>query len=450
MNVLRKSALARRTFIRGAGASLALPWLEAMRPGRALAANQAQPPRRLVFVYVPNGVIMKDWTPQGEGRNFALSQTLQPLSAFKDDILVVSGLSHRNAEALGDGPGDHARASATYLTGVHPKKSATDVRVGISVDQLAAKAIGNATRLPSLELSCDRGQLAGSCDSGYSCAYQNAFSWRSENTPLPAEVNPRFVFERLFGAAGNQQQGTQRLQRDQSLLDFVAQDAKRLASTLGSTDKRKLDEYLTSVRAVEQQIQHSLSQPPAKAPKDAKRPAHEPANFEDHLRHMSDLLVLALQTDSTRIATLVFGRELSNRTFPWLGAHSGHHDTSHHQNNAEKIATLSRIDKFHVERLAYLLNRLKDTPEAEGNLLDHCLLVYGSGLSDGNRHLHNQLPTIVAGRGGGSLDPGRHLQAPEGTPMCNLWVSLLQRMGVNAPQFGDSTGALSGLQVAAA
>jgi hypothetical protein len=432
MNVSRPS---RRTVLRGLGAAVALPWLE------ATATARAPSPRRLAFVYVPNGKIMKSWTPSGEGRGFSLSSTLAPLADFRNQLLVISGLHHRNGEALGDGAGDHARASGSYLTGVHPHKSATLARAGISVDQVAAQAIGHHTRLPSLELSCDRGPVAGSCDSGYSCAYENAISWRSETTPLPGDVDPRQVFDRLFGPPPD----AATVARDRSVLDHVADDARRLSTSLGGADRRKLDEYFTSVRQVERQLVHAASSPPARLPRGVRRPPEKPGNYEHHVRLMCDLMVLALQTDSTRVVTLVLGREISNRTFPNLGAHEGHHDLSHHMNDPHKIAALEKIDRFYVERFAYLLARLREVKEGDGTLLDASLIMYGSGLSDGNGHEHHDLPTVMAGQGGGTVKSGRHLRLPDKTPMCNLFVGLLHRMGVAADRFGDSTGALAGL-----
>lgn len=448
MTFLKSSPLSRRTALRGLGTTMLLPWLEAMATKPARAGHVS--PKRLVFMYTPNGMIMNKWLPEGEGKSYTLSPTLSGLAPFRDDFLVISGMDHANGEALGDGPGDHARACASYLTGAHPKKTAADVFVGVSVDQLAAAKLGHLTRLPSLELICDRGQQAGACDSGYSCAYQNTLSWRSETSPLPPEVDPRLAFERIFGpndAGDPRRKAAQRarLHERRSVLDFVAEDAKKLGSSVGKADQQKLDEFYTSVRSVEQQLQNASHIPTPKVPKGVRRPNSFPTTYEDHLKVMSDLLLLALQTDSTRIATFIFGRELSNRTFPSLDCFEGHHDLSHHSNKPHKIAMLEKIDALHVGHLARIIGTLKATREGDGSLLDSLMLVYGSGLSDGNKHLHTNLPTLVIGRGNNSIAPGRHIKLPKGTPMSNLWLSLLCRMDINVPTFADSKGQIAEL-----
>lgn len=453
MIVLKSKTLGRRATLRGLGATLLLPWLEAMSAigNRASAASPAHlAPKRLVFMYTPNGMIMNKWLPENEGKGYTLSPTLAGLAPFRDDFLVISGLDHANGEALGDGPGDHARACASYLTGAHPKKTAADVSLGVSVDQLAAAELGHLTRLPSLELICDRGQQAGACDSGYSCAYQNTLSWRSPTSPLPPEVDPRLVFERIFGPTGAHDSKAKaaqaaRIQERRSVLDFVAKDAKKLSGGVGKADQQKLDEYYTSVRSVELQLQNAAHIPTPRIPKGAHRPTAFPATYEEHLKIMSDLLVLALQTDSTRIATFIFSRELSNRTFPSLECFEGHHDLSHHSNKPHKIAMLEKIDAFHVGQLARIVAKLKATREGDASLLDSLMLVYGSGLSDGNKHQHRNLPTLVFGRGNNTLGPGRHIKMPPGTPMSDLWLSLLGRMGVKVTAFADSKGEISAL-----
>jgi len=451
MNYIARTCLSRRATLRGMGATLALPWLEAMVPRKATAdQNKALSPRRTVFLYTPNGMIMNKWLPQGTGSAYLSSPTLGPLAAFRDDFLVISGLDHANGEAMGDGPGDHARASASYLTGAHPKKTAMDVRVGVSVDQVAADRLGHLTRIPSLELICDRGQQAGVCDSGYGCAYQTTLSWRSDVSPLPPEVDPRQVFERLFGANDNldPQAKAARKARQlgrQSVLDFVATDAKKLQGSLGKADQSKLDEYYSSVRSLERQLVNSATIPAPRPPAGTHRPSGFPTSYEEHLKVMSELLVLALQTDSTRIVTLLFSREISNRTFPSLGSYEGHHDLSHHSGKAHKIAILEKIDEFHVAQLALIVARLKATREGDGTLLDSLMLSYGSGLSDGNKHLHSNLPTLLVGRGGKSITPGRHIEMPKGTPMSNLWLSMVHRMGIDLPSFGDSNGTIAEL-----
>ena len=451
MMFLQSRHLSRRATLRGLGAALALPWLEAMTAGIGHAAQaNTRSPRRLVFLYTPNGMIMNKWLPQGTGKGYQISPTLAPLASFRDDFVVISGLDQANGEAMGDGPGDHARASASYLTAAHPKKTSADVRAGVSVDQVAAAKVGHLTRIPSLELICDRGQQAGICDSGYGCAYQTTLSWRSETSPLPPEVDPRLVFERLFGAnetmdATAQAARKMRLLGRQSVLDVVANDAKRLQGRLGRADQAKIDEYFSSVRLLERQMHNAAHLPTPQAPAGARRPSSFPTSYEEHLKIMSELLVLALQTDSTRIATFIFSRELSNRTFPSLGSFDGHHDLSHHSGKAHKIAILEKIDEFHAAQLALIVGRLQSTREGDQSLLDSLMLVYGSGLSDGNKHLHTNLPTLLFGRGGHSISPGRHLELPKGTPMSNLWLSLLHRVGADVPSFGDSNGTIAEL-----
>lgn len=417
--------------------------LEVMIPpsrvlARAASDNPAAAPRRMAFVYVPNGANMADWTPQLDGLDYTLPFILEPLESVRADIQVITGLSHKKAFANGDGAGDHARASATFLTGCQARKtSGSDIRVGVSVDQVAASKIGRATRLPSLELSCDKGQDAGSCDSGYACAYQFHLSWRSESTPNPVEVNPRAVFNRLF--SDNEIDATQRRRR-KSILDFVQEDAARLKVGLGRTDQRKLDEYLTSVRELEQRIEHE-GKLAATVP-DYDGPDGVPKAYEEHIRLMFDALALAFQTDSTRIASFLIAHDGSNRPYPFIGVPEGHHDLSHHEGKEERKKKIAKINQFHMTQFAYFLQKLKQTPEAEGNLLDNCMIIYGSGIADGNSHNHNDLPLILAGRGGGSLHPGRHLKLGNSVPMTNLYVSMLERIGVKVDSLGDSTGKL--------
>jgi len=439
--------LPRRTFLRGLGTSIALPLLDAMTPAFGAARTEAAPPCRMVFAYVPNGVIMEDWTPSVEGRDFELKAILEPLAPYRDQILVLTGLAHNNGRALGDGPGDHARAAASYLTGVHPKKTAgADIRNGVSVDQVAAQAIGSATRLASLELSCEDGRQAGNCDSGYSCAYSNNISWRSETTPVPPLVNPRIVFERLFGDDAGEDPAarvrSRRLRR--SILDFVAEDTRRLAAGLGRTDRRKLDEYLTAVRDVERRLEQA-EQEAGQAEPGIEKPAGIPLVYRDHVRLMLDLMTLALQTDTTRIVTFMFAREGSNLAYREIGVSEAHHGLTHHQNDPEKIRKISRINRYHMELFASLIGKLAATPEGDGTLLDHSMVVYGSGIADGNRHTHHDLPVLLAGRGGGRIRTGRHVRYPSETPMTNLYLSMLDRMGVPMDNLGDSNGKLEGL-----
>jgi len=442
-----KWLLPRRQFLRGAGTAMALPVLDAMLPENAVGAQAkaaSTMPRRMAYVYVPNGVYLDQWTPQGTGSRFKLPYILQPLAPFQKDIQFLSGLTHDKARANGDGPGDHARANATFLTGRQAYKTAgTDIRIGVSIDQIAAQAFGDQTRLPSLELSCDRGRKAGSCDSGYSCAYQYSISWRSESTPMPPEVNPRLVFERLFsdGASEEDQEAkARRRENEASILDFVMEDAKRLQSKLGSTDRRKLDEYLTSVRELEQRMERAEKAGPPK-PK-YQKPAGIPKDFQSHTRLMFDMMALAFHTDTTRVATFMIAHDGSNRSYPMVGVNEGHHTLSHHQGKQDKLAKIARINRFHATQFAYFVNRLKSLGEGGGSLLDNSMIVYGSGISDGNRHNNEDLPILLAGKGGGAVSTGVHVRHPRNTPMCNLFLSMMDRVGVRLPRFGDSTGRL--------
>jgi uncharacterized protein DUF1552 len=434
----------RRSFLKGLGTAMALPWLEAMAPARVLGANTSAPVR-MAFVYVPNGVNMADWTPQAEGADFELPYILEPLKQHQRDLQVLSGLAHRTADPNGDGPGDHARASASFLTGVQARKTAAvDIRAGVSVDQAAAARIGTLTRFPSLELSCDKGQQAGACDSDYSCAYQFNLAWKSPTTPLPPEVDPRLVFERLFASADPTQTRESRARRketQQSILDFVLEDAQQLCGRLGATDRRKLDEYMTSVREIEQRIENAEKF--AAAHPNYQKPDGIPADYAQHVRLMFDIMALAFQTDSTRVATFIVAHDGSNRSYPAIGVGDGHHDLSHHGGNKEKKQKIARINQFHVQQFVWFLDRLKSVREGEGTLLDNCMIVYGSGISDGDAHAHYDLPVVLAGRGAGTLGPGCHVRYPKDTPMTNLYLSMLERMGVNEERFGDSTGKIS-------
>ncbi len=436
----------RRTFLKGVGTALALPWLEAMSPLRA-AAPALPRPLRMAFVYVPNGVNMDDWTPATTGADFTLPKILEPLTPLRGDLQILSGLAHRTAYPNGDGAGDHARASASFLTGVQARKTAAmDVRAGISVDQIAATHIGNQTRLPSLELSCDKGQRAGSCDSGYSCAYQFNLAWKTPTTPLPPEVDPRVVFERLFSNGSLRETAesrTRRQQANQSILDFVLTDARQLQRGLGVNDRQKLDEYLTSVREIEQRIERAEKM--SVATPDYPTPGGIPRDYEQHLRVMFDLLALAFQTDTTRVSSFMIAHDGSNRSYPMAGVPDGHHDISHHGGNAEKKAKIAKINRFHMTQFARFLERLKAVREGESTLLDHCMIVYGSGIADGNAHSHHDLPVLLAGRGGGAFQTGRHLRFAKDTPMSNLYLAMLDRMGMKEERFGDSTEVLKGL-----
>jgi hypothetical protein len=449
----------RRSFLHGMGLSLALPFLESL--GSTSWSENASPqpsgpgqtpdghPLRLAYLYIPNGVIVNRWTPEGVGSQWKLNQTMEPLAEFQPDFQVLSGLEHKNGLAGKDGGGDHARACATILTGARPKKTAgSDIRLGISVDQVAAAALRDKTRFPSLELSCDGLRKSGTCDSGYSCAYQFNISWKSESLPMAPESNPRLVFERLFGTGATPEERASHsaaaLARRSSLLDFVREEARSIQKQLGANDRQKLDEYLTGIREVEQRIQKTREFGPAPRV-ETPTPEATPTDYQEHLRLMLDLMVLAFQTDSTRVCTLLMAHDGSNRNFPSIGVSEGHHSLSHHQEDPKKIDQLAQIDRFYIQQLAYLLKRLGETREPNGQrLLDHSMIVYCGGLSDGNRHAHDNLPVILAGRGGGRLQPGRHVRF-ENTPMSNLHLALLDRMGVSTPRLGDSTGILGNL-----
>ncbi len=440
----------RRGVLRGLGASIALPLFESFRPaGEALAASATTaPPTRMAFLYIPNGVNVDRWRPNGNDKAYQFGPTLEPIVAFKDDVQVITGLAHQTGTAGPDGAGDHARASATFLTGARPKKTAgEDIRVGISVDQLAASLVGQQTRFPSLELSCDGARTSGNCDSGYSCAYQYNIAWRTATHPVAPETNPRLVFERLFGEGSGAERAAGMAARraaQKSILDFVIADASALRRGLGVTDGRKLDEYLAGLRAIERQVAH-FDSPPPKVP-DLELPDRPPREYGAHIRLLADMMVLALQTDSTRIATFMFAHDGSTRSFPELGVSDGHHELSHHRNNQESLEKIARIDRFHAEQFAYVLGRMREVEETDGrSLLDHSMVVYASGLSDGNRHRHDDLPVVLAGRAGGRLAAGRHLKLPSEQPMTNLYMTMLDLVGAKQKSFGDSTGLLDAI-----
>jgi hypothetical protein len=449
-----RNPVSRRTVLKGLGISLALPSLESALPRLGLAAEgvaAVAPPRRMACIFVPNGVNVPQWRPSAYGYGFRLSPTLEPLAPVQDDLLVFSGLTHDKGRANGDGPGDHARSASVFLTGAQPRKTAgSNIRSGISVDQMAAQSIGKQTRFPSLELGCEGGRSAGNCDSGYSCAYSSNISWAGDASPMGKEINPRLAFERLFGNGNVSAEERSRAEREalrRSILDYVADDAKKLQKQLGGTDQRKLDEYLNGVREIERRIEHAQSETVGSDLVDYRMPSGIPQDYAEHLRLMCDMLVLAFQTDSTRVATLMFADAGSNRSYRQIEVPEGHHDLSHHGGDAQKLEKIRQINRFHVTQLAYLLQKLKAIPEADGTLLDNCMILYGSGLGDGNRHNHDDLPVLLAGRGGGTIDSGRHVQVAPETPMCNLFLSMLDRMGVEAPFIGDSTGRVSELTI---
>ncbi len=447
--IITKKALPRRTFLRGLGTTLALPLLDAMAPAFAgTKSSVARPVCRMGFVYVPNGVIMDRWTPAAEGAGFELTPTLNALAPFKDRLLVLTGLAQKTGDPLGDGPGDHARAGATFLTGVHPKKTeGVDIRAGISVDQIAARELGKKTQLSSLELTLEAPGLVGNCDSGYSCAYTNTISWRTPTTPMPMEVNPRAVFERLFGDGESTDARARiaRIKEDRSILDSVREEVAHLEPGLGARDRGKLSDYMDAIRDIERRIQLAEEQSATLKLPVMERPMGVPGSFEDHAKLMFDLQVIAFQADLTRVISIMIGREGSNRAYRAIGVPDPHHGISHHQGDREKIEKLAKINAHHIEMFAYYLDRLRSTPDGDGNLLDHSMLVYGSSLSDGNMHTHQDLPVLLAGGAAGQIKGGRHLKFPKGTPMTNLFLSMLDKLGVPSERIGDSTGKIEHL-----
>lgn len=442
-----KFPLHRRTVLRGLGVSLALPWLDAMRTAQAASALVANAtPIRMAWVFFPNGTNAARWLPEGEGRDWKVSSSLEPLAELRDDFLVLRGLAQRNAASLGDGPGDHARSAAAFLTGAHPFKTAgSKIRVGRSVDQVAADVYGRQTRLPSIELGTEEGRSAGSCDSGYACAYSNNISWRTETQPMAKEINPRMAFERLFG--GTSKQATEAEERQalkKSILDMVADSTKRLQSKVGSEDRRKLDEYFTSVREIELRLER-MNQKVDVSAYGATAPKEDTSDYGEHIRIMYDLMVLAFRTDTTRLATFMLANEGSNKTFPMIDVKEGHHALSHHQEKQDAIEKIAKIDRYYSEQFAYFLRKLKETPDGDGNLLDNSMIVYGGAIGDGNRHNHDDLPLLLAGRAGGHITPGR-LVRYDNLPLNNLFLNMLDIAGVSIDRLGDSTGRLSGLK----
>lgn len=434
--------VSRRILLRGLGAAMSLPLLDAMLPvGRA--AESAKPPLRLAWVYFPNGMVREFWTPQGEGRDFEFNKSNAPLATVREHITLISNLAHDKARPNGDGPGAHAREGATFLTAVQAKKTGgKDIHLGASIDQLIARQIGQQTRLPSVELGTEPARKEGRCDSGYSCIYMSNISWRSATQPSGIEINPRRAFDRLFGAPGAEgDRVRQRAVSRQSVLDFVADDAKRLQHELGSTDRRKLDEYFESVRAVEKQIGQMASLPAIDVPAE-RRPADEPPDFVALIRLMYDLMALAFQTDATRVITFMFANSQTNRSYENLGVKSGHHQLTH---STDQDADIQKIDEFTVAEFARFIARLRDIREGNGTLLDNCLVTLGSAMGDGRKHDHDQLPCVVAGHARGAIQGGRHLKLATETPMANLFVTTAQLAGMKLDKFGDSTGPLAGL-----
>jgi hypothetical protein len=449
----RLASFSRRKFLRGLGACLALPAFESLHPFSVLAASTGAAaktaPVRMAFLYVPNGTIPSAWWPDGEGgRDFALPRTLQPLEKLRHQFQLISGLDDVNAEPGPDGAGDHARAGGTFLTGVRIKKTAgADIHAGKSIDQAVAEQIGHLTRFPSLELTSDAVRKSGNCDSGYSCAYGYNLAWRSPTQPLTPEPNPRLVFERLFGAGTFAERPAnlqRRVQEQRSILDFVLEDANAVERKLNGRDRQKLDQYLSSVREIEQRIQRAESMPAANPAVDA--PAGIPASFEEHIALMFDMMVLAFQTDSTRVATMLLAGEGSNQTFPELGISEGHHNLTHHKNDQDMIEKVKQIDLWYAKQLAKFLTKMEQTQDVDGqSLLHNSMIVYGSGNADGNRHTHTNLPILLAGAAGGAFKPGRYFKIKP-APLTNLFLSMADRMGTHGiEKHGDSTGRLEGV-----
>jgi hypothetical protein len=447
--------------LRGLGTAIALPCLEAMMPRMAFGAAAAPTvagPKRLAWLYIPNGVDMTSWKPAATGADFELTPTFQPIAAFKDRMMVVSGLACEKANPNGDGPGDHARAMAAYLTGVQPTKSeGASIHLGISADQAAADKIGYLTRFPSLEMGMEEGKQVGRCDSGYSCAYLHNLCWRNENTPVVKDCIPQSVFDRLFANGDPNESAEARVRQQEkrkSILDFVLSDAKSMQGKVGMTDKRKIDEYLGAIREIEIRLGKSAAEPQIQPPEGAKRPeamdlhgstkslgvSTSSSNYDTHLPLMLDMMVLAFQTDLTRVITLPFADEESNQVYPWGDANVPHHGTSHHQGDPSKIAMLAKINLYHMKHVAYLLEKLDKIQEGNGSILDNSLIAYGSGNSDGQRHNHDNLPLLLLGKGGGTVRTGRHIQCPENTPITNMWLSMLEHVGAAREKLGDSTG----------
>ena len=441
--IIKKLALPRRTFLRGMGATLALPLLDAMVPAvSALGQTAAAPVKRLGFIYIPNGANMAKWTPATDGRGFDLSPTLSPLEPVREHVIVPTGLAQRQAEAWGDGNGEHSRASGVWLNGVHPKRTeGADVRAGTTVDQLAAREIGQDTPLPSLELAIENSYVVGNCDNGYSCVYTNTISWASPTTPLPMEHNPRVVFERLFGEGGTTAERLARMQEDRSILDAVREDMHALQRSLGPDDRTRVTQYLDAVREIERRIQRTEAQAEdATLPEDLSRPVGVPDSFDEHARLMFDLQALAFQADITRVFTFLIGREQTAQSYPQIGVPEPHHATSHHQLDPQKLESYGKINTYHVDLLSSFLQKLNATPDGDGSLLDHSMILYGGGISDGDQHSHIDLPLVLAGGGAGQLDGGRHIRYPTDTPMTNLLLAMLDKVGVRTELLGDSTG----------
>jgi hypothetical protein len=441
--IITRKHLSRRAFLRGTGAVIGLPLLDAMVPALGWAqGTQPQPATRLCFVYVPNGMVMQDWTPATTGSDFELTPILRPLAPCREQLLVLSNLMCHNANALGAGPGDHARASASFLTGAHPRESGSDIHAGVSADQVAAEVLGRHTRLRSLELGLEDTRMVGLCDAKYSCAYTSSISWRAPTTPLAPVTNPRHVFERLFGNVDpsmDARTAARRAHFRRSILDGAVAETQRLSAAVGAADRRRVDEYLTSIREIERSVDRFQAATPRPG---IERQPGTPADYAEHARLMFGLLALAFQADLTRVCTMMIGRESSIRSYDQLGIPESHHQLSHHKNDPATLAKLTRIQTYHMGLFAEFVGRLQSMREGEATLLDRALVVYGAGISDSNRHVHENLPVLVMGKGNGTLQTGRHIAYRENTPVTNLHLALLHRLSVRPDRLGDSTGLL--------
>jgi hypothetical protein len=447
MRLITKKHIPRRVFLRGAGVTLALPLLDSMIPAQTpLAKTAAKPQFRMGLCFMPHGAVMNNWTPAAEGSNFEISRTLKPLEPFKNNLVVVSNLAHKNAAPAGPGDngGDHTRSPAVFLNGVHPKRTdGADIRAGVTIDQIAAEKIGQETRLPSLELAIeDYSGLVGSCDVGFSCAYMNTISWRTPTTPMPMEINPRVVFDRLFGDGATAEERLERIEQERSILDAVTGQVRRLQGNLGATDRNRVAEYLDTVREIERRIVLAEKESALSGINVPETPSGVPDDHQTHTKLMFDLMAIAFQADITRISTFMMAREVSYRTFPMLGLTEAFHPASHHQNNATRLENLTKIQTYHVSLFAYMIDKLRSIKDGDGTLLDHTLMLYGSGMSNSNVHNHSPLPILLAGGAAGNLKGGRHVKYPEETPMANLLLSILHKAGVEQQSIGDSTGPL--------
>jgi hypothetical protein len=446
--MITRKALHRRTFLKGLGtAAIGLPFLDAMVPAFGASSAPAAPVR-MAFFYLPNGMIMDAWNPSYEGKLQEMPRTLKALEPFKEDVLQIGNLTHNTGRALLDGAGDHGRCSGSYLTGIQVKKSLVEIRNGTSFDQIVAKEIGGKTRFPSLELGMDDARQAGDCDSGYSCAYTNNLAWRSATQPLPPTLDPRALFERMFGA-GQPMTPEERARQSKyrrSVLDFVTEDTHKLETGLGPTDRRKLDEYLSAIREVERQIQRAETDNKQIDPH-MDKPYGIPADFAENFKLLSSMIAIAFQADLTRIVTFLVTHEGTSRPYRELDIPDGHHPLTHHRNQPDLMEKVRRINEYHVKQFAGFVEKMKSSQEGNGSLLDNSMIVYGAGLSDGNAHLHEDLPTLIVGRGGNYFKTGRRMVVRRETPMCNLFLTMMDRMGVPTERFGDSTGRLDGLDL---